>query len=45
VRLAYAGLAAGDYEVIADASSTAVKQALCGPIEGIYPQLAAASSG
>jgi hypothetical protein len=45
VRLAYAGLAAGDYEILADASTTAVKRALCGPVEGMYPQLTTASSG
>jgi len=44
VRLAYAGLTAGDYEVIADATSATVKQALCQPIEALYPQLAATSS-
>jgi NAD(P)-dependent dehydrogenase (short-subunit alcohol dehydrogenase family) len=40
VRIAYAGLAAGQHEVLADKRSVLVKQALSGPIEGLYPLLA-----
>jgi NAD(P)-dependent dehydrogenase (short-subunit alcohol dehydrogenase family) len=40
VRIAYDGLLAGDYEVVADWRSKFVKDALSGPIEGLYPQLA-----
>jgi NAD(P)-dependent dehydrogenase (short-subunit alcohol dehydrogenase family) len=39
VRSAYDGLAAGDYEVLADQLSVEVKQGLAGPIAGLYPQL------
>lgn len=39
VRSAYDGLAAGDYEVLADQLSVEVKQGLAGPIVGLYPQL------
>jgi NAD(P)-dependent dehydrogenase (short-subunit alcohol dehydrogenase family) len=40
VRVAYAGLVAGDYEVLADEGSARVKQGLAAPIEALYPQLA-----
>ena len=40
VRLAYDGLAAGDYEVIADEISASVKAGLSAGIETLYPQLA-----
>ncbi|MGY3551822.1 hypothetical protein [Williamsia sp. R60] len=39
VRLAYDGLAAGDYEVIADEISANVKAGLSAGIETLYPQL------
>jgi NAD(P)-dependent dehydrogenase (short-subunit alcohol dehydrogenase family) len=39
VRLAYAGLEAGEYEVLADQLSADIKQRLSGPIEAMYPQL------
>jgi NAD(P)-dependent dehydrogenase (short-subunit alcohol dehydrogenase family) len=40
VSQAYAGLLAGDYEVLADDLSRQVKRALAGPVEQLYPQLA-----
>jgi NAD(P)-dependent dehydrogenase (short-subunit alcohol dehydrogenase family) len=40
VRLAYDGLEAGDYEVLADELSRQVKQGLAGPIGALYPQFA-----
>ena len=40
VRIAYAALVAGEYEVSADHRAKYVKQALSGPIEDLYPQLA-----
>ena len=40
VQLAYDGLAAGDYEVIADEISANVKAGLSAGIETLYPQLA-----
>jgi NAD(P)-dependent dehydrogenase (short-subunit alcohol dehydrogenase family) len=40
VRIAYAALVAGEYEVNADHRAQGVKQALSGPIEDLYPQLA-----
>lgn len=40
VRDTYAGLVAGDYEVLADEGSARVKQGLSAPIEALYPQLA-----
>ncbi|PXW35817.1 UNVERIFIED_CONTAM: short-subunit dehydrogenase [Williamsia faeni] len=39
VRDAYAGLAAGATEVLADDVSAAVKAGLAGPIEALYPQV------
>jgi NAD(P)-dependent dehydrogenase (short-subunit alcohol dehydrogenase family) len=39
IAQAYAGLAAGDYEVLADDLSRQVKAGLAGPIEALYPQL------
>jgi NAD(P)-dependent dehydrogenase (short-subunit alcohol dehydrogenase family) len=44
VRIAYAALLAGDYEVSADARAQFAKQALSGPLEGLYPQLAHAGA-
>jgi len=41
VRLAYDGIEAGEYEVLADQLSIDVKQGLSAPILGLYPQLAA----
>ena len=40
VRAAYAGLEAGEYEVLADEASARVKQGLAAPIAALYPQLA-----
>jgi len=40
VRDAYDGIAAGEYEVLADQLSRDVKQGLAAPILGLYPQLA-----
>ena len=40
VRAAYAGLEAGEYEVLADEASARVKQGLAAPITALYPQLA-----
>jgi NAD(P)-dependent dehydrogenase (short-subunit alcohol dehydrogenase family) len=40
VRIAYAGLVAGEYEVSADQLAQHVKQALSGPLEDLYPRLA-----
>jgi NAD(P)-dependent dehydrogenase (short-subunit alcohol dehydrogenase family) len=40
VAVAYAALMAGDYEVSADYRSRNAKQALCGPLEDLYPRLA-----
>jgi NAD(P)-dependent dehydrogenase (short-subunit alcohol dehydrogenase family) len=40
VRTAYAGLVAGEYEVIADDRSRHAKRQLSSPLEEIYPQLA-----
>jgi len=40
VRQAYAGLEAGEYEVLADEASARVKQGLAAPITALYPQLA-----
>ena len=40
VRQAYAGLEAGEYEVLADEASARVKQGLAAPISVLYPQLA-----
>ena len=40
VRLAYDGIVAGEFEVLADAPSAAVKKLLAEPIEAMYPQLA-----
>lgn len=42
VRVAYEGLAAGEFEVLADESTVRVKQALSAPVEALYPQLAKA---
>jgi len=42
VRIAYAALIAGEYEVSADHRAQYVKQALSGSIEDLYPQLARA---
>ncbi|RIJ70057.1 SDR family NAD(P)-dependent oxidoreductase [Nakamurella silvestris] len=44
VRSAYDGLAAGAHEVLADELSVQVKAGLAGPIEGLYPMLAAAGA-
>ncbi len=41
VRQAYAGLEAGEFEVLADEASARVKQGLAAPITTLYPQLAA----
>lgn len=41
VRDAYRGLTRGDYEVVADALSATVKQALSRPLAEMYPRLAA----
>ena len=41
VRDAYAGVEAGEYEILADQLSIDVKQGLAAPIVGMYPQLAA----
>jgi NAD(P)-dependent dehydrogenase (short-subunit alcohol dehydrogenase family) len=43
VRIAYAALVAGEYEISADHRAQHVKQALSGPIEDLYPQLARVS--
>ncbi len=40
VSQAYAGLIAGDYEVLADDVSRQVRAGLAGPIDQLYPQLA-----
>ena len=40
VRAAYDGLESGELEVLADATSTWVKQGLSGPISALYPQFA-----
>jgi NAD(P)-dependent dehydrogenase (short-subunit alcohol dehydrogenase family) len=40
VAQAYAGLAAGEYEVLADDLSRQVKAGLAAPVEALYPQLA-----
>ena len=40
VRLAYDGLVAGSFEVLADAPSVATKRLLSQPVEAMYPQLA-----
>lgn len=40
VAQAYAGLVAGEYEVLADDLSRQVKSGLAAPIEALYPQLA-----
>lgn len=40
VSQAYAGLLAGDYEVLADDVSRQVRAGLAGPIDQLYPQLA-----
>ena len=40
VRIAYAALIAGEYEISADHRAKYVKQALSGPLEDLYPQLA-----
>jgi NAD(P)-dependent dehydrogenase (short-subunit alcohol dehydrogenase family) len=40
VRIAYAALIAGEYEVSADSRTRAAKKLLCGPLEDLYPQLA-----
>lgn len=40
VSQAYAGLVAGDYEVLADDVSRQVRAGLAGPIDQLYPQLA-----
>lgn len=45
VRIAYDGLAAGEYEVNADDRSRRTKQALSAPIDRLYPQLAGARKG
>ncbi|AEB45511.1 SDR family oxidoreductase [Micromonospora maris] len=42
VRSAYDGIEAGSYEILADELSGRVKAGLAGPVEGLYPQLAAA---
>jgi hypothetical protein len=39
VRSAYDGLAANEYEVLADQLSVDVKQGLAAPIVGLYPEL------
>lgn len=44
VRDAYDGLEAGVLEVLADDVSVAVKAGLAGPIEALYPQVAASAS-
>jgi NAD(P)-dependent dehydrogenase (short-subunit alcohol dehydrogenase family) len=44
VRIAYDALVAGEHEVAADWRSQGVKAALSGPIDGLYPQLAKATS-
>jgi len=41
VRSAYDGLEDGSFEILADDVSRQVKQGLAGPIEGLYPQVAA----
>lgn len=41
VRTAYTGLARGEYEVVADALSATVKQALSQPLSDMYPRLSA----
>lgn len=41
VRKAYEGVAAGAFEVLADELSVSVKSGLAGPLESLYPQLAA----
>jgi NAD(P)-dependent dehydrogenase (short-subunit alcohol dehydrogenase family) len=43
VRIAYSGLARGDYEVTVDALSTSVKQALAQPLTEMYPRLPASA--
>ncbi len=43
VRAAYDGLEAGELEILIDALSRDVKAGLAGPIEALYPQLAATS--
>ena len=42
VRSAYDGIEAGSYEILADELSGRVKAGLAGPVDGRYPQLAAA---
>ncbi|QXC59306.1 SDR family oxidoreductase [Aquihabitans sp. G128] len=44
VAQAYDGLAAGDFEILADDVSRLVKAGLAGPIEGLYPQLVPAGA-
>lgn len=39
VRLVYDALEAGEFEVLADDTSVALKAALSGPIEALYPQV------
>jgi NAD(P)-dependent dehydrogenase (short-subunit alcohol dehydrogenase family) len=41
VRSAYDGIESGHYEILADELSENVKKALAGPLEALYPQLAA----
>ena len=44
VRIAYDGLDAGAFEILADTVSRQVKAGLAGPIEGLYPELAKVAS-
>jgi NAD(P)-dependent dehydrogenase (short-subunit alcohol dehydrogenase family) len=41
-RIAYDGIEAGDFEILADDLSVRVKQGLAAPIIGLYPQLTSA---
>jgi hypothetical protein len=41
VRTVFAGVEAGEYEVLADEASAQVKAGLSAPIEALYSQLAA----
>ncbi|MCR1785673.1 SDR family oxidoreductase [Nocardioides carbamazepini] len=43
VRAAYDGIEAGAFEILADDTSLAVKAALSGPVESLYPQLQGAA--
>lgn len=44
VNQVFNAVEAGEYEVLADEASVNLKAALSGPIEGVYPQLAAANA-